>query len=442
MRWQPWIAFVALLIAFAGLAAWQWDEYGRECELARRTVANSADSVMNALVGGVRSHRRLGLFFSEQVQGVLEGLVQAEAVRAAAVVSEDGRGVLSAGDARLLNLASPLAEGGYWDEAGYRLVSRFRLPADSSSPGGPGSGRGWGRRWQTEDENTAGPFDYRQPMLAILVMDRSGADAAIRRAAWTRGSIVAAGWSVVLCVALMWLASVRLAEARGKARTLEMEARYFRDLSQAAAGLAHETRNPLALIRGWTQRLADSGANCADGRRQAQAIIEECDRLTARINQFLAFARPSEPKLERLDPAELIEQLAALLEPDLSAKNLTLARPTTGCQILADRELLRQALFNLLQNAVQASAENQIIHTTVICRRDGRVRIEVADCGPGVSPEASEKLFMPYFTTRAGGTGLGLAIVRRIAAAHGWEVGYTPRSGGGAIFWLDGIHGR
>jgi signal transduction histidine kinase len=73
--------------------------------------------------------------------------------------------------------------------------------------------------------------------------------------------------------------------------------------------------------------------------------------------------------------------------------------------------------------------------------RTGRWRIDVADRGPGVPSELAEKLFAPYFTTRAGGTGLGLAIVRRIAAAHGWDAGFTPRPGGGAIFYVDGVDG-
>ena len=244
----------------------------------------------------------------------------------------------------------------------------------------------------------------------------------------------------MLCVALAWRATVRLAEAHGHARTLKIEARHFRDLSQAAAGLAHETRNPLGLIRGWMQRLAQTGMDSGDGRQQAQAVIEECDRITARINQFLAFARPSEPKPERFDPAGLVEELAVLLEPDLNAKHLKLSRIVPGKTIQADREMLRQALFNLLQNSVQAAPENGTVETLVANERNGRLKIEVADRGPGVPPEAVDSLFTPYFTTRAGGTGLGLAIVRRIAAAHGWEIGYTPRPGGGAIFWIDGIH--
>jgi two-component system, NtrC family, sensor histidine kinase HydH len=278
-------------------------------------------------------------------------------------------------------------------------------------------------------------------VAAILLVDRDRADIACHRAAWTRGSIVVAGWLVVLCVALTWRATVRLAEARGRARTLEVEARHFRDLSQAAAGLAHETRNPLGLIRGWTQRLADSGADSSDARQRVQAVIEECDRVTARINQFLAFARPSDPKPERFDLTALVGELAVLLEPDLNAKHLSIGRMTGNNPILADREMLREALFNLLQNAVQASPEDETVEISVARRRDGRLRIEIADRGAGVPREAVASLFVPYFTTRAGGTGLGLAIVRRIAAAHGWEVGYSPRPGGGAIFWLDGIHG-
>jgi two-component system, NtrC family, sensor histidine kinase HydH len=446
MQWQRLIVLAAPILAFAALAAWQWDEYGHECELARETVASSSDSVMNALVGGIRSHRRLGQFFSEQIQGVLDGLVLSKDVRAVALVSEDGQTVLSAGDRQLLDLTPPFSTGKSWDEAGFRLVNQFRLPLESGGPGGGrgggfGGGQGWGRRWQMEERDSQDSFAPGKTVAAVLLVNRDRADTACHRAAWTRGSIVAAGWLVVLCVALAWRASVRLAEARGRARTLEVEARHFRDLSQAAAGLAHETRNPLGLIRGWTQRLAETGADSFDGRQRIQAVIEECDRVTARINQFLAFVKPSEPKSERFDLAELVGELAVLLEPDLNIKHLSIGRVAERNTILADREMLRESLFNLLQNAIQASPENEIVETSVVRRRDGGLRIEVADRGAGVPNEAVDRLFIPYFTTRAGGTGLGLAIVRRIAAAHGWEVGYSPRPGGGAIFWLDGIHG-
>jgi signal transduction histidine kinase len=248
---------------------------------------------------------------------------------------------------------------------------------------------------------------------------------------------------VILSVTLAWRATVRLADARGHTRLLETEARHLRELSQAAAGLAHETRNPLGLIRGWTQRLAQSLPDNPQQHEQAQAVIEECDRVTARINQFLAFARPCEPKVAEVRLAEVIAELAGLLEPDLDAKHLMLARglPRPDETMQADREMLRQALFNLLQNAVAFSPEGGSVEIAVRTGENSCRRIEVADRGPGVAREMVDLLFTPYHTTRSGGTGLGLAIVRRIATAHDWRAGYTPRPDGGSIFWLDGIHG-
>ena len=138
--------------------------------------------------------------------------------------------------------------------------------------------------------------------VAILVLDRAQTDAHCQRAFWIRVWLVAAGGLVLICLALAWMATVWLLEARGRARVLEADARHWRDLSQAAAGLAHETRNPLGLIRGWTQRLAQSELPSEEQRHQVRAVVEECDRVTSRINQFLAFARPCQPTLQSVDP--------------------------------------------------------------------------------------------------------------------------------------------
>lgn len=470
MRWQRTTTWIALFSAWAILAAWQLEEYGREREAARETLRRQADSLMNALVGGIRFHLRRGVYFEDQLQGTLEALVKSKDIQAVAIASDDGQALLSAGDTDLLEGSSAeIVAGEYWDPSGLRLVSSFRLlrPPEISGAdrGGPGRRGGFGRRggpgargggrgrggaagrglggggpWQEEPQ---GLFSAGGQFAAILILDRSQVDAQCRRAAWLRASVVAAGGLVLVCLALAWRATVRLAEARGQARLLESEARHLRDLSQAAAGLAHETRNPLGLIRGWTQRLAQSGLESPEHRQQTQAVVEECDRVTARINQFLAFAKPCDPKLEPVKVAGLVDELAGLLEPDLDAKGLTLDRVAVaaGETIQADREMLRQALFNLVQNAVQSSPEGGTVEMAVRRGQDGSRRIEVADGGPGVSAGAVDSLFTPYFTTRSNGTGLGLAIVRRIAAAHGWRTGYAPRPGGGSIFWLDGIHG-
>jgi len=552
MRWQRGATVAALALAWALLAVWQWQEYCVESEVARDSLRRQAESVMNALVGGVQSHRRLGHFIEEQLQGLLDELGKSQDVLAVAVVSSDKRVSLSAGTVSLLNLSSPIQPGQFWEDAGFRYAVAFQVtpempmpgtmgppgtmrppvgggppgamgPFDGGGPLGPaegddsrdrgpdfrrpndrvpndgkadgpksggregnelqrstppvsvdsegtkptpgtgsgaipsnhgksdngtpnarrtGRGIGWqrgGMNWQSSRV----PDYFKPPLVgriyAVLLLDRTRSDQQISHYAWLRFFVVVAGAAVILSVVLAWRATMRLSEAHGRARLLENETRHLRELSQAAAGLAHETRNPLGLIRGWTQRLVQSLPDSPHQRQHAQTIIEECDRVTARINQFLTFARPCELKKAAVSPREVVAELASLLEPDLNAKRLTF-RPLPSDfkqTVEADRELLRQALFNLYQNAIQFSPEGASVETTAKPGPDGGLRIEIADQGPGVPREAVELLFTPYHTTRSDGTGLGLAIVRRIAIAHGWEVGYTPRSGGGAIFWLD-----
>jgi len=447
MRWQPWTTVVVVVLASGVLAWWQHHEYLHERKLTRETLYGQAHSVMNALVGGIRAHRNRGRFFADQMQGSLAGLVRTPSdILAVAFRSDDGRLVLSAGKTELLDTSSPIVAGDFWDAAGFRLVEHLELsPAQGGVHEGGGRGRGGRDAGHESLSGTPGHTDAERPFSAggqfavILVLDRSQVDARCRRAAWLRSSVVAAGALVLFCVSLAWRVTVR---AAGRARALETEARHLRDLSQAAAGLAHETRNPLGLIRGWTQRLAQSGLPRGEQQEQAQAVVEECDRVTARINQFLAFARPCEPQLESVDVKEVVDELVLLLEPDLDANNVTLNQMTLSPDKTAeaDREMLRQALFNLIQNAVQASPDGQAVDVSMRRGQDGGSRIEVADRGPGVSAETVESLFTPYFTTRPDGTGLGLVIVRHIASAHGWQSGYTPRPGGGSIFWLDRIH--
>jgi len=234
-----------------------------------------------------------------------------------------------------------------------------------------------------------------------------------------------------------------LTESQSQTRMLETEARHLRELAEAASGLAHEIRNPLGLIRGWTQRLAESAGLTDEEWKQTETVLEECDRITARINQFLAYARPCEPEPEEVRLRKLIEELATLLQPDLQEAGVRLNwdEVSAGAVLRADADMLRQALFNLLQNAIEFSPAGTTVEILLHSDQDGRWRLEVADRGPGVAPEAVGSLFTPYFTTRPDGTGLGLGIVQQIARAHGWRVGYSPRPGGGAVFWLSGTHG-
>lgn len=444
MFWPRLLKLLLLLSAWAALAWSQYHEYVTERDLARQTLERQAATIRNAVVGGIRSHRRLGHFFPDQLQGLLDELARADDVLALAVTAADRSLTLSAGDLPRLDLETESAPQEAWEPQGFHLVSAFALPPDTGGPPGgpgggpgPGAGRGFGRgkRWQAEAE---GPFASGGQFRVHLLLDRAPADAQALRAARLRTLLALAGGLVLVFAAWVWRATVRLVEARGRAQVLEAEARHLRQLSQAAAGLAHETRNPLGLVRGWAQRLAGADLPSPEQRQQAAALVEECDRVTARLNQFLAFARPRQPQPTAVPLAALAAELATLLEPDLETKHLRIDASSVpaDCRLQADRELLRQALFNMVGNAIEFAPEQGTIEIRWASGQDNRGRVEVADRGPGVPTEAVPSLFAPYFTTRPNGTGLGLAIVQQIALAHGWEVGYTPRPGGGAIFWL------
>ncbi|HID23484.1 MAG TPA: hypothetical protein EYP14_13955, partial [Planctomycetaceae bacterium] len=329
----------ASLIGLAAIAAavtWQRYEYLRECDSIRMQLRYQAASIVRALVGSVKSHRRRGPYFSEQLQDSLEQIARIPVIQAIGLADSDGRLLVGAG--RLELLQQPAHEGEQWSDRAYCLVERFELaaagPPSPRGHGGFGQGRrGRGRQGAQplnggECEHRAGlgpvgaaglnppsgsrseaaaagehgqAFARGGSFLALVVMDRSMVDSACRRVAWHRIMQGVLGLCILGGVIGMAVVSTRLARSRVQQRMLAAEAAHLRELAGAASGLAHEVRNPLGVIRLWTQRLAETGRLADEEQRRAEAVIEECDRITARINQFLAYARPRSPSFEAVD---------------------------------------------------------------------------------------------------------------------------------------------
>ncbi len=207
-------------------------------------------------------------------------------------------------------------------------------------------------------------------------------------------------------------------------------------LGQLSASIAHEVRNPLAVIRSAAQSLGESVAGRdAEGERACRFITAEIDRLTSVVGSLLAFARPLRLELKPVAVDELFDGALQLAAPDLTREQVQVARPvpTAPLRVRADVDLVRQVLVGLLANAIEAVGRNGAI--TLDARdQNGSVEIEVADSGPGVPAELRTRIFEPFFTTRAKGTGLGLPIARQIVEAHGGKLEVGERRGGGARF--------
>jgi len=128
-----------------------------------------------------------------------------------------------------------------------------------------------------------------------------------------------------------------------------------------------------------------------------------------------------------------VNEVVRALNYDLDEKKIRLQVKGEPLTIVADEQLTRQALFNLLLNATQAVNSNGAIEV-VTEKRNGEASLEIRDDGPGVPSNLREEIFKPYFTTQKAGTGLGLAVVQQIVLAHGWEIDCVPNEPKGAVF--------
>src|SRR2546427_1353909 len=209
---------------------------------------------------------------------------------------------------------------------------------------------------------------------------------------------------------------------------------HLKQMNLAAAGLAHETRNPLNIIRGLAQMISKQNDASPEVRGRSREIIEETDRVTAQLNEFINYSRPREVRRAALALGSVISEVVRALNYDIDEKQIRLQVVDEQLVIEADEQLLRQALFNLLINAVQAVEPGGEIQIIAGKRDAAEAFLEVRDNGPGVAPEHRAEIFKPYFTTHEEGTGLGLAVVQQIVLAHGWEIECLANQPKGALF--------
>jgi len=232
-------------------------------------------------------------------------------------------------------------------------------------------------------------------------------------------------------------ANKRLEQVQAEARRSERLAA----LGQLSAGLAHEIRNPLGVIKGSAETLGRK-LPTADpvARELAEYISSEVNRLNSLVSRFLSFAKPLELKKQPEDISQIVEHaLKAAQEhwPD-SRVQVERAYSTELPVVPADAELAEQVFKNLVFNAYEAMEPTGGKLRVEVSSEfsDGRRGVEIAfsDTGPGVPQELREQIFNPFFTTKSNGVGLGLSIVSKIVDDHGGWIREEPGSEGGACF--------
>jgi signal transduction histidine kinase len=206
-------------------------------------------------------------------------------------------------------------------------------------------------------------------------------------------------------------------------------------LGELTAGIAHEFRNGLATIHGYA-RLLDLQRLETEFRPYVQGIRDETEALGQVVTNFLNFARPTELAVGPVDMHAIADRAADEIRGEVRGRGGdVIVRGEYGV-VDGDEVLLRQAFSNLCRNALEACHDAgvppQIAVEGTVDRRQSMLRISVTDNGPGIDPAVADRMFRPFFTTKAHGTGLGLALVQKIIVTHNGRVAAATASGGGA----------
>jgi len=329
--------------------------------------------------------------------------------------------------------SAPPAPSG--DEAAPPPPDGHGRPPDGGDHSRGGNHRPPWMRWMNEAEFKA-LAAKRELHGLVLVMSTDNYRALCTHDWWLRGIIGFFAAISALGVGLAWRNVGQTADLQIRLVRASEQNSHLKELNLAAAGLAHETRNPLNIIRGLAQMISRLPDASPDVRERSKTIVDETDKVTAQLTEFINYSRPREVRRTKIPLAAAGQEIIRTLGHDLEEKKLTVEVAGEPLAIEADEQLLRQVLFNLILNAVQAADTGGKIQFQIRRANAAEAVLEIRDHGPGVPPERRREIFKPYFTTQQKGTGLGLAVVQQIVLAHGWEIvclGNEPR---GAVFRL------
>lgn len=224
-------------------------------------------------------------------------------------------------------------------------------------------------------------------------------------------------------------------DARSHMEQHFLEADRMHALGELAAGVAHDLRNPLAIIKGAADAMPRGDRNAKDLAKHSEVICRNVDRAERTISALLDLGRPSGSAPTEVELASSMREVMRLVEVESRRRGVLIHAPeSSDLRALADPKLVVQALLNLVLNALQACERGASVRLrlrAIHLAGNAYAALAIEDDGCGLANAVREKLFTPFFTTKADGTGLGLLSSRRIASDFGGGVALYPRTSGG-----------
>jgi two-component system, NtrC family, sensor histidine kinase HydH len=257
---------------------------------------------------------------------------------------------------------------------------------------------------------------------------------------WIRAGLVVMLMGVTSLIGWRMRSSYQrvLQEVAGARReSLEALESRNRELLSVTRTVAHELKNPLASIQGLAQLVARGAAAGSKDQERFEVMLREIGRMGQVLDEFRGFARPlSGLTVARTDLGNLLHHVALLSEPEAATRGVEVRAPdSAGPQVECDPQKVKQALLNLVRNALEALPGGGEI-SIAAATRDGAAEITVRDTGAGLAPAVRDRLFQPGVTTKEGGSGIGLVVARSIAAQHGGRLTLHDAPGGGCVATL------
>jgi signal transduction histidine kinase len=476
---RSWVVYGMLMAIWAMLIGWQIAEHMRARQAFQNMVVDRGRSITTTCGLLMRGSRYFGVVSQERLEAALNELVDTNELRSVKLLNTNGEAVASAGVPFELPPRNELEGGILWGESTVIMenpvdlgtnVPQLVLPRETreelrsletnrppealtnidTNSGTSTNGfrrrfydwRRQGRPYWMKENDYKELIEKKGAHTFVIVMSNELARQAILNDLWMRAIIAFLGTIAVAGYGLAWRSLEKTSELQLRlVRASELNL-HLKELNLAAAGLAHETRNPLNIIRGLAQLISKQQNVSSETQAKSREIISETDRVTAQLNEFINYSRPREVRRAPTDLNAVAAEVVRTLNFDLEEKGIQLQLQVETLIIEADEQLLRQALFNLVLNAIEAVPAQGAIRIRASRRNNEEAFIEISDNGPGVSPENRSEIFKPYFTTHAEGTGLGLAVVQQIVLAHGWEIECAANEPAGALFRVSHIKAK
>ncbi|MGA2748040.1 MAG: ATP-binding protein [Verrucomicrobiota bacterium] len=465
MTRRSWLVYGVLAAVWIALVGWQADEHLRVSKNLRDNLINLARTKSTTCGKLLAAGVFRGVIDRERLEAALNAIVNTNELRSVELLNKSEEVVASAGKPIELPPPSDFTSAVCWTgdtaivkypvDLGTNMVPELviaRAELRSMFTNSP-ERRGFNstnRPPRPPDLNKERPYWMKEEDYQALINNKSAHSFVIAVSVepvlaaqnddfWMRVIIAFLGTAAVVGFAVGWRSLVTTSELQLRLVRASEQNLHLKEMNIAAAGLAHETRNPLNIIRGLAQLVCKQEDISPEIRAKTRDIINETDRVTAQLNEFINYSRPREVRRAATDLSAVAAEVAHALNYDIEEKKIRLEVLVESVVIEADEQLLRQALFNLVLNAVQAVPAQGIIRIRASRRNNEEAFIEISDNGPGVPADQRGEIFKPYFTTHSDGAGLGLAVVAQIVLAHGWEIECLANEPAGALFRISHV---